>query len=311
MTRARVIFAGTPEFSVPCLDAVHRAADVVAVYCQPDRPAGRGRQPRACAVKQRAKTLSLPVLQPASLRDDPVVDELVGLAADLMVVVAYGQLLPARVLAAPRHGCVNVHASLLPRWRGAAPIQRAIAAGDPLTGVTLMQMDRGLDTGAMLARASTAITEDDTGGTLHDRLAKIGAALLDRHLPALLDGRLHGETQDEAAATYAAKLNVAEATIDWRDDAGDIARRIRAFDPWPACRSQLDDTVIRLFDAVALDATTTAPPGTVLAADDGGVDIACGEGVVRVRQLQRSGGRRLAAAEFLRGARLAAGARLQ
>lgn len=310
MTRTRIVFAGTPSFSVPCLDALHASgADIVSVYCQPDRPAGRGRAARACAVKQRAEALDLPVRQPESLRDPEAAQALRALSADLMVVVAYGQLLPRAVLDAPRLGCVNVHASLLPRWRGAAPIQRAIAAGDDVTGVTLMQMDEGLDTGPMLARRETPIEPGDTGGSLHDRLSALGASLLGETLGDVLSERCRAEPQDHAGATYAAKIDANEAWIDWSGDAAVIERRIRAFDPWPVCRTRLDDLVLRVFSAETRAGDGGTAPGTVTAADSRGIDVACGRGTLRLAEVQRGGGRRLAARDFLNGTRIEPGAR--
>ncbi len=312
MTRARIVFAGTPPFSVPCLDALHAAgAEIVSVYCQPDRPAGRGRTPRACAVKQRAEALDLPVRQPQSLRLPGEAEALRALSADLMVVVAYGQLLPGEILAAPRLGCVNVHASLLPRWRGAAPIQRAIAAGDEQTGVTLMHMDEGLDTGPMLAQRTTSIGPLDTGGTLHDRLSVLGAALLGDRFGDLVAARCEAEPQDHGRATYAAKIDAAESWIDWHDEATAIARRVRAFDPWPVCRTRFGDLVLRIFAAEARAGDVDAAPGTVIAAGSRGIDVACGGGTLRVAEVQRGGGRRLAARDFLNGTPVEPGARFE
>ncbi len=311
MTRSRIVFAGTPPFSVPSLDAIHDAgADIVAVYCQPDRPAGRGRTTRACAVKRRAEALALPVRQPLSLRDAGEIDALRALDADLMVVVAYGQLLPADVLAAPHRGCVNVHASLLPRWRGAAPIQRAIAAGDESTGVTLMQMDRGLDTGPMLARTETAIGPSDTAASMHDRLSRLGAELLAKHLDDLVAGRCRAVVQDDDLATYAPRIEAAEAEIDWNTDAASIERRIRAFNPWPVCRTAIHDTTLRIFEAIVIESSTGAMPGTVLSSSRHGIDVACAHNVLRLLEVQKSGGRRLPVGDFLNGTKVEPGALL-
>ncbi len=312
MSRARVLFAGTPEFSVPALQSLFDAdVEVAAVWCQPDRPAGRGRGMRMCPVKERALDLGIPVMQPATLRDPGSVQQIEEQQADLMVVVAYGLLLPRAVLAAPRLGCVNVHASLLPRWRGAAPIQRAIEAGDPETGITLMQMDAGLDTGPMLATAGTAIESRETGGSLHDRLAALGAGLLADSLPAILDGTLEAVAQDDALACYAAKIDKREARIDWGEDAVALERRIRAFDPWPVCETGSGRGRLRIWAAEAIgDVTAESEPGTILSAGDSGIEVACGRGTLTILELQRDGGRRMSAAEFLRGTPVGVGAGL-
>ncbi|ROR34252.1 methionyl-tRNA formyltransferase [Inmirania thermothiophila] len=302
----RVIFAGTPAFAVPSLEALLGAGHaVVAVYTQPDRPAGRGRRPRPSPVKEAALAAGLAVRQPRTLRDAAEQAALAALGADLMVVVAYGLLLPPPVLAAPRLGCVNVHASLLPRWRGAAPIQRAILAGDGETGVCLMQMDEGLDTGPVLARAATPIGPEETAGELHDRLAGMGARLLVEALPALARGELAPVPQDEAQATYAEKLAKEEAVLDFARPAEELARRVRAFNPWPVAEARLDDgTRLRVWRARALPGGG-GEPGRVLAAGREGVDVATGRGVLRILELQRPGGRPLAAGDFVNALPLA------
>lgn len=309
MSRPRIVFAGTPEFSVPCLDALIEAgAEIAAVYCQPDRGAGRGRHTRSCPVKRRAAELDLEIRQPDSLKRPGVADALAALDPDLMVVVAYGQILPDAILSAPRCGCVNVHASLLPRWRGAAPIQRAIEAGDEVTGITLMQMDAGLDTGAILARSTTLISTEDTGATLHDRLSRLGADVLRDNLDSILAGRCRVQPQNDAEATYARKILRTEGRIDWREDAAAIERRIRAFDPWPMCRTMLDGVEIKIWKStVASDARCATRPGTVLASGRDGVDVACGGGVLRLLGMQRAGGRRLEVGDFLNGMPIPAG----
>ena len=305
MASPRLVFAGTPEFAVPCLDAAVRAGTVVAVYTQPDRPAGRGRALAASPVKQRAEALGLPVIQPATLRDPAARAALRALKPDLMIVVAYGLILPQSVLDIPAHGCWNVHASLLPRWRGAAPIQRAIEAGDAETGVCLMRMEKGLDTGPVLLRQSTPIRPDDTGGTLHDRLSALGAQVLADGLGLLRAGlRPMAQPQPEAGVTYAHKLEKAEARLDWSLPAAVLARKVRAFSPWPVAEADVAGEHLRIHAAEALvDATHSAAPGTVLRAAREGVDVACGDGVLRLRTVQRAGGRALPVADWLNARR--------
>ncbi|MCC5858753.1 MAG: methionyl-tRNA formyltransferase [Ectothiorhodospiraceae bacterium] len=309
--RPRLVFAGTPEFAVPALQVLlDRGRAPVAVYTQPDRPAGRGRRLRPSPVKQLALAHGLPVRQPQSLREAGEQAALAALRPDLMIVVAYGLLLPPAVLDIPRRGCVNVHASLLPRWRGAAPIQRAVLAGDRETGVCLMQMEAGLDTGPVLARAVTPIHPEDTGATLHDRLAAMGAGLLAENLDALINGELVAEPQDGAEATYATKLDKAEARIDWSLPAAELQRRVAAFNPWPVAETRWHDQVLRIWRAEAVGGTDDAAAGTVLAAGDQGIDVATGHGVLRLLELQPPGKRPMGAAEFLRGRRLTPGERL-
>lgn len=306
MTRPRIVFAGTPQFSVPCLEALHELdVDVLAVYCQPDRPAGRGRATRSCAVKQRAEALGIPVRQPIGLRSDEQVNALAELSPDLMIVVAYGLVLPPQILSTPTLGCINVHASLLPRWRGAAPIQRAVEAGDSVTGVTLMRMDTGLDTGAMLDRISIPILASDTGSTMHDRLSSLGATLLAKNLDAVLHGNLPEVAQIEKDATYARKIDADEGELRFTESAVALERRIRAFDSWPVCRTRLGEQRIRVFKAqVVTRESVKQPPGTVLDVSRDGIDVACSPGVLRLLELQRSGGKRLPVADFINGTRL-------
>ena len=300
MSQPRIIYAGTPDFAVPALRALlDTGANVVAVYTQPDRPAGRGRKLSASPVKQAALDAGVAVFQPLSLRNDEAQAELAALKPDLMVVAAYGLLLPKGVLDLPTHGCVNLHASLLPRWRGAAPIQRAIESGDGETGITLMQMDVGLDTGAMLAKATCPITSDDTAQDMHDRLAEMGAGLLLHHLPALLVGALKGEVQDESQVTYAKKLDKAEARLDWSQPASVLARRVMAFNPWPVTETSWKGETLRIWRAHAVEGLAQAAPGTVVATGREGVAVATGEGLLRIRQLQRPGGKPLMAVDFL------------
>jgi methionyl-tRNA formyltransferase len=301
--RLKLVFAGTPDFAVPGLRAcVDAGVDVVAVYTQPDRPAGRGRKLAPSPVKQAALEIGIPIEQPESLKTPETQARLHGHAPDLMVVIAYGLILPRKVLAIPRLGCWNVHASLLPRWRGAAPIQRAILAGDAQTGVCLMQMEAGLDTGPVLLSESMPIRDDDTGGSLHDRLAGMGARVLGEGLRRIIAGEtLHATPQPETGATYAHKLDKAEAKLDFSRPAIELERKVRAFDPWPVAEAEIAGERIRVWSALALPSPQSpAPsPNAIVAASKHGIDIACSEGVLRILGLQRSGGRPITAADYL------------
>ncbi len=301
MTPPRLIFAGTPEFARVTLQALVEAGLAPrAVLTQPDRPAGRGRRTEPGPVKRYATAHGIPVLQPPTLINSGVTAELAALEADALVVVAYGLLLPASLLALPRVGGINVHASLLPRWRGAAPIQAAILAGDRETGISLMQMDKGLDTGPVYARERVAIGADETAGELHDRLAALGARLLVAHLPDILAGRLAPEPQDERLATLAPKFTKEDALLDWRETAEALARRVRAFNPVPGARFRCGDETVKCWSARPL-AGVTGEPGEVLALPgrpQDGLDIACGEGALRLLELQRPGRGRVTAFEF-------------
>ncbi|MGE8229989.1 methionyl-tRNA formyltransferase [Stenotrophomonas hibiscicola] len=300
----RIVFAGTPEFAVSSLRAAARHHEVVAVYTQPDRPAGRGRGLAPSPVKLEAVARGIPVYQPESLKDEAAQRQLRDLQPDLMVVVAYGLILPKAVLAIPTHGCWNVHASLLPRWRGAAPIQRAIQAGDAKTGVCLMQMEAGLDTGPVLLHQELPIAATDTGGQLHDKLAELGAQVLSDGLGLLRAGiKPIARPQPEQGVTYAHKLDKAEARLDWAQDAGALARTVRAFNPWPIAEATLAGERVRIHGAVALEADHGQAPGTVLAASRDGIDIACGRGALRLRVLQREGGKAITAADYLNARR--------
>ena len=294
----RLLFAGTPDFAVPCLRAALEGGSVLAVLTQPDRPAGRGRQPQMSPVKQVALEHGISVLQPQSLRETEVQAQLAAFAPDLLIVVAYGLILPQAVLDIPRFGAWNVHASLLPRWRGAAPIQRAIEAGDGETGVCLMQMEKGLDTGPVLLRAATPISDEDTGGSLHDRLAGLGADVLAEGLLQLAAGKAPlGVPQDHAQATYAHKLDKAEARLDWAQPAATLARRIRAFNPWPVAEVQLEGERLRIHRAVAV--AGNGAPGEVLLAGREGLVVACSDGALRLDVVQRDGGRAISATDYL------------
>ena len=300
----RIIFAGTPDFALPSLRAAAQRNEVVAVYTQPDRPAGRGRGLTASPVKREAIARGIPVLQPESLKGELMQDVLRQLAPDLMVVVAYGLILPRKVLAIPRFGCWNVHASLLPRWRGAAPIQRAIEAGDTETGVCLMQMEAGLDTGPVLLSQSTPIHAEETGGQLHDRLAELGAQVLGDGLGLLRAGvSPTPRPQPEAGVTYAHKLEKEEARLDWSQSADLLARKVRAFEPWPVAEAVVAGERLRIHGAVAINLDHNAAPGSVLAASRQGIDIACAQGALRLRVVQRDGGKAITAADYLNARR--------
>ncbi len=327
----RVIFAGTPEFARVALEALQRAGfEIPLVLTQPDRPAGRGMKLQASSVKQFAQEHGMQIAQPRSLRLDGKYPEdaaaaraqILAARADVMVVAAYGLILPPWVLEAPRLGCLNIHASLLPRWRGAAPIHRAIEAGDAQTGITIMQMDAGLDTGDMLLVEKLPISEQDTTPSLHDKLAALGGRLIVEALELAACGGLQRQPQPSEGITYAAKIEKAEGMVDWRQTAQVIERKIRAFQPAPACSALLRGESIKLCEAQALAADSYEKKsklsmlgegyGTILHADSSGVEILCAQqSVLRVTQLQRAGGKRLAAAEFLRGFAMAEGERFE
>ena len=306
----KVIFAGTPEFAATALKALLAAGfDIPLVLTQPDRPAGRGMKMQASAVKQVALEHNIPVAQPTSLRlggkypeeAKEAHDQIKAVDSDVMVVVAYGLILPRAVLDMPRNGCINIHASLLPRWRGAAPIQRAIEAGDSETGVTIMQMDEGLDTGPMLAKERIAIEAADTATSLHDKLAELGGRMIVATLRDLTQGALAPVPQLEEGANYAAKIMKHEATLDFSLSAQDVARKIQAFNPFPGCAAQFGGEQIKIWKAEAVDAATAAQAGTVLEAGGDGILVACGDGAVRLLELQKPGSKRLPVAEFVKG----------
>ena len=300
----RLVFAGTPDFAVTSLRAAAARADVVAAYTQPDRPAGRGRILTPSPVKQAAAELGIQVLQPESLRTQSAREVLHALEPDLMIVVAYGLILPQAILDIPRLGCWNVHASLLPRWRGAAPIQRAIEAGDTQTGVCLMQMEKGLDTGPVLLSQTTEIGEHETGGQLHDRLATLGAQVLADAL-GLLRANIHlpPQPQPEVGVTYAHKVDKGEAKLDWSQPATALANKVRAFNPWPVAEATVAGERLRIHAAAALPLSHHAEPGALLFAGRDGLDVACGDGALRIRTLQREGGKVITAADYLNARR--------
>jgi methionyl-tRNA formyltransferase len=308
----RIVFAGTPDFAVPPLDALHAAGHrLVAAYTQPDRPAGRGQALASSPVKQRALQLGIAVEQPASLKSDAAVARLRELAPDLLVVVAYGLILPQAVLDVPRHGCWNIHASLLPRWRGAAPIQRAILAGDEATGITIMQMDAGLDTGPMLLTRRTPIGPREHGGSLHDRLAGLGAEAIVAAIAGWQAGRIAPQPQPGDGATYAAKIRKEEARIDWAQPALAIDRQVRAFNPWPVAETTWAGRQLRVWQAEPdpVEPKDGTSPGAVLESAAGRLVVATGAGALRLTQVQLAGKRAMPAAEFLNAHPLA-GARL-
>ncbi|MDU1144173.1 methionyl-tRNA formyltransferase [Aeromonas rivipollensis] len=304
MNKLKLIFAGTPDFAARHLAALLSSDhEVVAVYTQPDKPAGRGQKLTASPVKELALAHSLPVYQPASLRNEEAQAELAALGADLMVVVAYGLILPKAVLDAPRLGCLNVHGSLLPRWRGAAPIQRAIWAGDAETGVTIMQMDVGLDTGAMIRKVSCPIAFDETSASLYDKLAELGPQALVDTLNAMAAGDTAAEAQDDALANYAQKLSKEEARIDWSMEAIAIERCIRAFNPWPISWFEAAEQTIKVWQAEVIDSDHGQPAGTLLKADKQGIDVATGKGVLRLLTLQPPGKKAMSVPDLLNSRR--------
>lgn len=308
----RIIFAGTPDFAATTLAALLTANhEICAVYSQPDRPAGRGRKLTASPVKQLALAHNIPVEQPLNFKAEAERQQLASYQADLMIVVAYGLLLPQSVLDIPRLGCINVHASLLPRWRGAAPIQRAILAGDNKTGVCIMQMEAGLDTGPVIKRAEIAIEATDTGVTLHDKLAQLGAATLLETLADIETLQQHAVAQNDADSCYAAKLLKTEATIDWSQSAVQIERQIRAFNAWPVAQTQWQDKILRIWHATALsDTAATAAPGTIVQVTRQGIDVATGAGQLRLLTLQAPGKKALSVNDFLNAHPLQAGEQL-
>lgn len=304
-TKLRIIFAGTPEFSVaPLQTLIDSEHEIIAVYTQPDRPAGRGRKLTASPVKKLAEQENIPVFQPLSLKGEDEQNTIADLEADLMIVVAYGLILPQAVLDAPNMGCLNIHASLLPRWRGAAPIQRAIESGDAQTGVTIMQMDAGLDTGDMLHKVYTDINPDDSAQTLHDRLSTLGCEALMATIEGLIENRITAEKQNEAEVTYAEKLSKDEALINWSEPADRIIRKIQAFNPWPVAFTQFKDKPLRIWQARNLNdeeqqsLNSESSPGKVVAVNKDGMFVAAGDKPICIQQLQPAGKKAMNAYDF-------------
>lgn len=309
----RIIFAGTPDFAAHSLSALCTANhEIVCVYTQPDRKTGRGQKVTAPAVKVEALKNNIEVRQPLSFKSDIDYEDLKALNADLMIVVAYGMLLPQRVLDVPKYGCLNIHASLLPRWRGAAPIQRAIEAGDEETGVCIMQMEAGLDTGPVIQRETIPIKTTDTSASLHDKLAELGALALLSTLNTL-EEKLHtAKAQDHNSACYAHKITKAEANLDWHESANSIAQKIRAFNPWPICQSSYhnndQEQRIRIWQAAAITSSSSdTTPGTILSMDKNGLQVSCGEGILSIQTLQRDGSKPLAIRDFINSTSLQVG----
>jgi methionyl-tRNA formyltransferase len=307
---SKVVFMGTPEFSVPSLNALIETQDVVGVVTQPDRPAGRGQQLRPSPVKVVAEASGIPVYQPKSLRKQTAAEPLHEWAPDVIVVAAFGQILRPHVLELPMHGCLNIHASLLPRWRGASPIQHALMAGDDETGICLMQMDVGLDTGPVFACRATPISDDDTAATLHDRLAEIGADLTREYLDDILAGKLSAMPQDDERATYAPMISKENGRLDWTKSAAELDRHIRAMTPWPGAFTTWQGNVLKILSAKPIDKTTRALPGYVMQEDGETAVVATGSGSLILETVQLAGKKAMSAADFMRGRPEFAGSQL-
>ncbi|RUR13582.1 methionyl-tRNA formyltransferase [Legionella sp. km772] len=300
MSSLNIIFAGTPEFGLPCLTALNQSPHhLAAVYTQPDRPAGRGRKLQASAVKEWALAHNIPVYQPLNFKTQDAVDELAALKPDLMVVIAYGLILPRKVLDIPRLGCINVHASLLPRWRGASPIQQVILHGEKQTGVTIMQMDVGLDTGPMLAKSSCVINATDTAGSLHDKLAALSAKPLLDTVNLLAHGQVQAEVQEEHLATYAKKINKEDGCINWQNPASLIDQQIRAFNPWPIAYTFLDDKPLRIHEASVIELSEESTPGTIVSLDKKGMLVATTQGGLLIKKIQFPSAKAVSIADWL------------
>ncbi len=298
----KIIFAGTPDFAVPSLQAlIDSQHEIVAVYTQPDRPKGRGQQLTASPIKQLALQHHLPIEQPASLKTQSAQQTLINYDADLMVVAAYGLLLPNIILTAPKYGCINVHASLLPRWRGASPIQHAILHGDSVTGITIMQMNTGLDKGDMLLQKSCAIADEDTSQTLQNKLAVLGASALSATLPLIEKQQLKPQQQNETLVTYAPKITKQQAKINWQHDAFTIARQVRGFNPWPMAFCEYQGQPLRIWQADAINTEAAPPVGNVLTFEKGAILVACAKGILAITKLQIAGGKPMRAQDFING----------
>ncbi|MFK8069086.1 MAG: methionyl-tRNA formyltransferase [Gammaproteobacteria bacterium] len=297
----RIAFAGTPEFAAISLKALIKAGqhDLVAVFTQPDRPAGRGRKIQKSAVKEVAELHGLTILQPQTFKSPETLETLQNLNLDLLIVVAFGQILPKTILDTPRLGCINVHGSLLPRWRGAAPVQRSIAEGDTESGITIMQMAESLDSGPMYSKTSCNIDQSDTGQTLHDKLANLGAESLLETLSTIADGSAKLVIQDESQVTYASKLTKAEAEIDWDESASNIQRKIRAFNPFPVSFTELFDQKVRVWEAEVMQSNCSGPTGTIKNISHDGIDIVTGQDLLRIKTLQLPGKRKVSVSDFV------------
>lgn len=295
-----IVFAGTPQFTLPSLEALAQSNhQLSAIYTQPDRPAGRGHKLQASPVKIWAETHNLPVYQPVNFKTQASIDELAALAPDIMVVIAYGLILPQKILTIPRYGCINVHASLLPRWRGASPIQQAILQNDAETGITIMQMDEGMDTGAMLASVSCPIETHDTASDLHDKLAQLASSPLLTVLDAIASGKQHPMPQENHEATYAPKIKKEDAAINWQHSAVNINCQIRAFNPWPMAYTHANQTTVRIHQARVINNTSSATPGTIIAINKDGMQVATGDKILLIEQLQFAGGKAISVADLL------------
>ncbi|HYM35032.1 MAG TPA: methionyl-tRNA formyltransferase [Steroidobacteraceae bacterium] len=305
MSALNIVFGGTPEFAVPALEALYSAGHrIAAVYTQPDRPAGRGQKMHTSAVKECALRHGLHIEQPATLRVPEAAQRLASFRPDVMIVVAYGLILPQTILDVPRLGCVNIHASLLPRWRGAAPIQRALLAGDATTGVTIMRMDAGLDTGPMLSMHPTPIAARENAVSLSDRLAALGAQAMVETLAKYAAGKLYPQVQMETGVTYAHKIKKEEAHIDWTQSATKIDAQVRAFNPWPIAETRWRDQQLRVWEALPLVSTYDSPPGTIVSATTSGIVVAAGEGALCIERLQMAGRKAMSAADFINAQRI-------